>query len=598
MENQNVTPETPVEAQAPVTTETPVAPENVAPQVAPEAVAPQATPENVAPQATPENVAPQQGVAPQPAMQQPMYTQQPMYANPAVPPAAPKKKGNGLVIGLVVAIVVLVLALGGIVAFAAYNIFANSPEARLAKGISKWSATEKSKVATVSETLGWEEINNSMMHGATFKDLSLNMTFPALDIPTIGLDVVDTCDYPNQKDFSDWTVSISNIELINLQIAADADKLYLSIPTLLENTYAIGYEEFATNFNKSVWAEMLGTSIDEELELNPWVREDAQSGATSLEFSEEFLAELEAKIKEMSENIIIEETGTAIEVTRNGKTVKCDGIYVVVPEEDLNDIFDLIQDELRDGKYGQDMIAQLTQSGVIDVQTTWNQIVAILDARYTDDFQMIFYLDNKNNIVHMATPEVATMDNGISVGFAFDFVGDSNPTDVVEGLIKVFTEEGVNAALDFKLENKVSGSVATTEFELTATVEELGYDTSEAELEFTYEWDSDKKEFEMEANMTSEGETVLEFGMEGAFEDVVKNEGFTLELGSLGLSVDGESLMKISGEMEIKQLDEEVKIPSESIDFLGMTQVDITSMLLEIMQNADKMSSALESFSY
>lgn len=586
MENQNLTPETPVEGQVVVAPETPV-----------EAQTP--TTDTITAQQVPQ----QPNVEPQPAMQPNMYASQGMYANPAVPPQTPKKKANGVVIGLVIAIVVLVMALGGLVAFAAYNMFANSPEARLAKGFAKWTEEDKKTVSSVSETLGWAEINNSMLHGATSKDLSLNMTFPSLELPTIGIDMVDTCDYPNQKDFSDWKVSVSNIELLNFQIALDSEKLYLGIPTLLADTYFAETENFAQNFNNSTWAEMLGLTLDESFVLDTWAQEEEKTEAEEVDesilFSEEFMEDFEAKLKEMAENIIIEETETVIEVSRNGKTVKCDGIYVVAPKDDLNDIMDMMQEELRDGKYGQEIIAKLSESGVVDVEDTWNQIVDLLNVRFTDDFQLMFYLDNKNNIVHMATPEVIVMDNGVAVGLALDFVGDQNPNDVVEGFLKVVENNaGVTLSYDFVLENEEKDTTATTDFDVKMVIEEVGYDTTEGTLDFTYKWDSEKCEFEMEVSMESEGEQLLSFGMEGNFADVVKKESFVMDLGSLKLSIEGEDLMKVTGQFEVKPLAEEVKIPSESKDFFGMTEMDIQSMLFEIIGNAEKMTEALEEFSF
>ena len=595
MENQNLNTETSVEAQASVNdkqAETNVPEQAVA--TTPEMAQPTVQPESAAQPAM------QPNVAPQPAMQPNMYAAQGMYANPAVPPQAPKKKGNGLVIGLVVAIVALVLALGGVVAFAVYNMFANSPEARLAKGFAKWEEEDKTTVSSVSETLGWEDINDSMLHGAASKDLSLNMTFPSLEMPTIGLDMVDTCDYPNQKDLSDWTVSISNIELINFQIAADSDKLYLSIPTLLADTYYADTEGFAENFNNSAWAQMLEMTMDESFVLDAWA-EDQETEETdaSLLFSEEFMEEMEAKVKEMAENMTIEETQTAIEVTRNGKTVKCDGIYVVAPEDDLNDIMDLIQDEFRDGKYGQEMIAKLQESGVADVEETWELIVSLFDARFTDDFQLMFYLDNKNNIVHMATPEIVAMDNGVAVGFAFDYVGDSNPEDVVEGFVKVTMDEmGETFSVDFTLENEEEKNTKTTNFEMTMVVEEVGFEPTEDIFDFTYEWDSEACEFAMEANMESEGENLLSFVMEGKFTDIAKGEGFVMDLGKCNLSADGEDLMKITCDFEVKPLEEEVKVPSQAKDLLGMSEADIQNMLMEIIGNAENMTEALNQISF
>lgn len=519
-----------------------------------------------------------------------------LYANPAVPPATPKKS-NGVVIGLIIAIVVLVLAICGVAGVAAYNLFANSPEARLTKGIAKWTETKEDK-NTVSETLGWEEINDAMLYGATKKDLSLNVTFPLFEIPTIGIDMVDTCDFENQKDLSEWEVSVSNIELLKFRVAADAEKLYLAVPTLLKSTYHLGYENFKDNFNNSAWATMLEVTMEEDMELNPWTMNETAEGMEADQFfSEEFMADLEAKVAEMAKNITIEETDTVIEVTRGDKTVKCDGIYVVAPKDDLNELLDMIQEEMREGTYGQEAIAYLEANGVTDVQEAWDMIVSILDGRFTEDFQLMFYLDNKNNIVHMATPEMVVIDNEVAVGLSMDFVGEENPTDVVEGFYKIAFNDYQGVTFEFTVENEKEDTKAVTNLDAKVIVEEEGLEPEEVTVEYEYSWDSEDCEFTMNIGFESEQEE-LGFAMEGRFADIVKGESFTMELGKFMLDENGDTILKVTGDFEIAPLTEEVKIPSESVDLFGMTETDIQMLVFEIMGNADKMTDALNEFNF
>lgn len=528
-----------------------------------------------------------------------LNTETNLYANPAVPPVAPKKS-NGLVVGLVIAIVVIILALGGIVGVAAYNMFMNSPEARLAKGFAKWTEVKEDK-NTLSETLGWAEISESMLYGATKKDMSLNLTFPMLEMPTIGLDMVDTCDYENQKDVSDWEVSVSNIELVKLRIAADEENLYFAIPTLMESVYHIGFENFKDDFNNSEWAAMMEMTMEEDVELNPWTAKedaDAEETGASVLFSEEFLADIDAKMTEMAKNMTIEEADTVIEVTRNGKTVKCDGIHVVAPKEDLNEILEMIQEEMRDGQYGQEAIAYLESNGLTDVQETWEMIVSVLDARFTTDFELMFYLDKKNNIVHMATPEMIVLDNDVAVGLSMDFVGEENPADVMEGLYKVVLEDRVAMSFDFTYKNETEATQTKNAVDVKVIVEEAGMEPEEALAEYEYSWDSETMEYEMSLDVDSNGETVLGFVLEGKFDDVVKSESFAMEIGKLIVNVEGINFMKVTGDFAVQPLTEEVKIPSESVALFDMTQMDIQMLVLEIMGNADKMTDALNEFNF
>lgn len=513
-----------------------------------------------------------------------------------VPPVEPKKTKG--VKGLVIAIVAIVVALVSVAGVAAFLVVSNTPEARLAKGFAKWAEKENTE-AFAEDVLGLDKILDSMMYGATKKDMSLNVTIPALEIPTIGIDMTDSCDYPNQKDVSDWEVSVSNIELMSMQVAADADKLYLSIPTLLGDTYHIGYEGFTDNFNNSAWADMLELVLEEDVQINPWAMQEAQEDDAEAEliFSEEFMVAFEAKIAEISKNMTVQKRDLSFEIVRNNKTFSCDEIGVVVSKDDLNDLLDLIQEEMRNGKLGAEMINVLQANGVVDVQEQWDQVVALFDSRVEEDFEVYFYLDKKNNILTMSTGRFA-MDNGVLMSLSLDYLGEEDPAMIVGGTYYVKEKEGASLHVVFTNEHKTEGSKESTQLKMDFEVSEYDSEPMAANMDIETSWDNETYDFTMSIDMDVEEESMFGFMMEGKFADIVKGESFTLELGKCIVNLEGFNFMKVTGDFDVMPLTEEVKVPAESVDLFGMTEMDIQMMLFEIIGNAGNMEDALNELNF
>lgn len=513
-----------------------------------------------------------------------------------VPPVEPKKTKG--VKGLVIAIVAIVVALVSVAGVAAFVVVSNTPEARLAKGFAKWA--EKDGDETFAEgVLGLDAILDAMMYGATKKDMSLNVTIPALEIPTIGIDMTDRCDYPNQKDVSDWEVSVSNIELIRMQMAADSDKLYLSIPTLLDDTYHIGYEGFTDNFNNSEWSDMLELVLEEEVQINPWTMQGTQEEDAGAEiiFSEEFMNAFEAKIAEISKNMTVQKSDLPFEIVRNNKTFSCDEIGVVVPKDDLNALLDLIQEEMRNGKLGAEMIKALQANGAEDVQELWEQVVALFDSRVEEDFDVYFYLDKKNNILTMSTGRLA-MDNGIIMSLSLDYMGEEDPAMIVGGTYYVKEKEGASFHVDFTNEHKTEGTKESTQLKMDFEVIEYDSEPMVANMDVETSWDNETYEFSMSIDMDEEEESLFGFIVEGRFADITTGESFTLELGKCILNTEGYNIVKVTGDYTVMPLTEEVKAPAASVDLFGMTQMDIQMMLFEIIGNVGNMEDALNELNF
>lgn len=502
------------------------------------------------------------------------------------------KSSKGVIIAIVAAVAVVCVA--GVAAFA---LLSNTPQARLAKGFAKWSDVKEDK-DIAEEVFGIDELLDSMMYGATKKDLSLDVTLPLFNIPTMGVDLVDSCDYPNQKYLAQLELSVSNIELMTMQIAADAEKFYISLPSLLEDTYHVAYEEFAENFNNSVWAEILELNLEEDVQINPWIvkenEKEAEEAEREFAFSEEFMEAMEAKAAETVDSMIVEDAEITVPLVRNGKTVECDTIRVVVSKDDINDMLDMIQEELENGKMGEEMRKVMEANGSANVQETMDMVIAIFDVRFVEDFQVEFCLDKSNTILQMKTPQNVVVDNGTAVGLTMDFAGGKKPATILSGDVIVVDGEVAEIQVEFACENTVEGTKELNKFEMDFAVSEYGMDPVLTNVDISYSWDNETHEFAMSVDADEMEETVLGFAFECKFDNIVKGESLSMEIGRCIVNYQGTTVMKMTGDYMVQPLAEEVKIPAESVDALEISQMGLQKILFEILGNAGSMSDALE----
>lgn len=517
-------------------------------------------------------------------------------ANPyaaALQPQPPQKEKKSRA-GLIIALVALGILLIGAVVCVVLLLLGDSPQAKIGKGIQNWAKESEDYGSFIGEQLGWEQIQKMMNEESASVNVSMDLTVPDMGIPTIGIDVNSDIDWTKKQQNTEIDLSISNVQLLQMFISADADRVYLSSPELAENAYSLETEQLGRKFNASAWAEMTGATLDEDLGFELWARADATEETQTAEelFGEEALKRMTEDMEQILQTMTAEATDTSIEIERGGKKESCDGYRVILNKEALNRFLDDMQEEIRSGQYGQMVKDRMMDNlGVpADIDEMWEEAVSILDGRFTDDLELIFYLDKKDRIVHMATPEPIRL-NTSDIGFAFavDFNGTERTLDDVSGMIKLIGETPEESlSIAFTRTAECGKDIYDNRFEITFT----GYDSYSGEEEsisavYSNRWDLNANDFDIAFAIYIDDEK-LTVNLEGAFENIRKGEAFTLNIGSASLRMNDETLLKIRGTYKVGPLEGQIEIPGSAKDLLAMSEDEILTLVYEIVVNAQE----------
>lgn len=525
---------------------------------------------------------------------QPVYAQpqQPMQpAQPPVPPTTPaqpvygavppadgnggKKKGKGGLIAIIIVIVVLLLAAAGVLA---YKLFGASPEKKLTQGITNLQAEMTANASPVSEQLGAEEIIRLLDEKPVTMDMSLNVSIPSLEttLDTVGIDYTVNYDLNNKLMDAQMKLSAMNMDLVGMDMAASGNTLYLSLPGLLTNSYFINTDTFGKDFNASPWTSLLDMPLDESLSFQLF-NTDAASDDTDTDsnpFAEE-IANIMATMK-------VEDSGTAVEIERDGKTVKCNGVKVTLEADALNELLDAIEKEMGQADSVNDMLSDYG----IDEEFMRSSSSDLYKARVKNDVELYIYLDSKNRITNVATASKIRLKDSALTGISFSLVfsGSENVLDQISGTVKLETE-GNSAKIEVK--RSAQQDASQTKSKLTLT---FSGDNTDGQAVFTYtnKWDLDNMEFDKEFVISSDTEDVS-LVLKGAFSDVQKGESFKLTIGEFTLSSNGTDLVSASGEFSMAPYDGTIEVPENAVDLFAMSESDFEDMVTELITSVYSM---------
>ena len=552
-----------------------------------------------------ENNLQQQPVTEQPVTEQPITgqpatgeqpyqqqtTEQPMYQYGQMPPVMPaaygqpekkEKKGKGAVIAVIAGIVILLLALGGILL---YKLVFRSPEARLVKGLVNLEEELGSYAAPIGEKLDYASVTEKTWTEPSTFDMSLNVTVPADDMATMGIDFF--MDYDNTKRLLDSEIALNmyNIDLVKADLMVAGDKMYVSLPGWAEGTYFVNLDTLGKDYNASEWSWLLDYDLPEDFSY------DVFNTGKKGEY-DEFDDALEKAIKESLENIqatmTIEDSKDTVEIERGGKTVKCGGVRVVLDKEALNRAIEDIRDAIRYSDYMQAALEEQAAEYAEymdeeEIEELYDEVFEMLfSARFKNDVELLIYMDKQDRIVSIVTGDEikfkGTELNNLEIDLVFS--GKERALDEVSGTVTMETE---NATVDMSVdrEAKLTKDTYTNDFKLYMENVESGFG-----MDFLYEsdWDLEEDEFSCELSVGDDYDSYA-FKVKGGFSDIVKGESFTLELGELSFAENDETVFTMFGSLTMAPFTGSFTEPSDATDFFGMSEEEITAMVEE-MENA------------
>lgn len=473
-----------------------------------------------------------------------------------------KKGGKGPVIAIVLILLALLLGAGG---FCIYQFVFNTPEARLAKGIANFTQDMSMYGAGWQEETGLAElIQNMEEENSSSVDLKLNVTLPESE--TLGIDYYQNYDGKNQLMEAEVALSFFNINLLKAELAADEEHLYVSVPDIVEEWYCLNTETIGADYQDSVWRELTGMDVPEDFGFSVFEELGAEDTALQ-EDMEELMEEYAAKF---AEGATIEDSGNVVEIKRDGKTVRCEGVCVTVEKEVINDFFEDFF-ELYEEYYEAEAFT--------------------FELEVKKDVKLCFYMDNKNRIVNISTPEKIKFSGTDleAIGFSLVFSGTDNVLDEISGNGEVEVTDALGEDITFEIERTAENRDSALEEEWVLTIE--GESGHEVVMEYTSATDLEDLTVEGCLKNTSNGE-VLELFYEVACSDVEKGESLTFDIDEFMMTLHDKEIYKMTGSISMGILEEEIKMPDDAVDFMNMTEaglMDIVTGLRDYIEQFEEL---------
>lgn len=592
MNNQGMEPTTeenavPTEPVAPAA-EAEAAPEVAAQPVAeaeaaPEAEAQPAAEAEVAPEAAAQPVE-QPTPAPEAVQPQPVPQSMPQ----AVAAQPPKKKGKGGLIAIIIAIVVLLIALVvGIVILLSGML--STPASKVEKGFQNMQAEMQEEKNPVMELVKMDEILKKTEENGMSADASLVFSIPD-SIGGIGLDMSADVDMKNKQLDMDLSVSIMNYVIASIEAAADEKNLYIAVPELFQETLMLPTENFAEAFNASELAYWMDTEVPEGYDLTIFPENEEKSEEDDIlgeYFSEEFIAQLKEEEKALADSVTVEKTEKTETYDIDGKSVTCTGYKVSADAEILNRICADVLDELFTGPFMDEVVDRIMMEygayGLTeeDIREEIVSMAEEINVAIGDNMEYMIYLDKKNQIrgivVEGITMQVA--EEEMTFDMNIRFLGSESTLDKIEA--KMTVSDGSEDVSFYLTRNRELTKETMSDNWLFEMVGDMDLDEY-ISLEYSADWDIEDMEYAISLEFWVDSESSMEITIEGGISDYEAGKSCTFEIYDAALAVDKEDMLNISGEFTIAELEEAIKMPSDSWDILSASESELQGFFMEI----------------
>ena len=523
------------------------------------------TPMNGAPMnGTPMNGAPMNGA--------------PMNGSTAMP-ENPKKNRKGLVIGICVAVVIVLLT---IIAVLVYNFVFNTPKAKLDRAFKKLGTEFTNSEDSFFRELKIDEILTRAQEQPTKVAASVNVVVPGLEqamaYDTAGIDYSSNLNLPDRKRSDQISVSVANIDLFTIHTTIIDNELYLELPEYLSDVYQISLSTIGKDYQGSVWKDMLGAELDEDFGIDAFSTDEDTSSADTPEFGDKFSKELLAVAEEHREDL-----KNAVSYQK-GKGY----IAATIDKDAVNDLVEDLGKAAADSEALNELLGEYPDST--------DALSEMFDFTFKDDPEIHFYIDKKGRIASIETADEIRIDNAYlsKLGFSIEFNGDKNPVDSIYCNMNFTSTHDEKCQLSFQFDTEKTDDELYRKITMNTEYTDE-YENKESEtviLESTFR-DADK-EFTVKLSGEEDGETIFVMSADGVFTDYTPGESMNLTIGDASIEVDGEYPVKLSGSLQIKPLEEEIREPASAVKLFDMTEMDIYNAVMEFEESIENLSGLLE----
>ena len=452
------------------------------------------------------------------------YQPQDNFSASPIPPIQPynpheNKKGAGAKIAIGIGCVFIVLIGIGIGALAYYR---STPSYKISRGLLNLAEEIEQSSNPLTEKIGMNDILLMLQEDGGHVETELNFT---VDVPYVGETTlgVDTDFYKDMdaKELSaDTTLSVMNFDFAHLNIYANDEVFCFSVPELfMENMY-IENENVVSQYNDSVLA--MGYPADmEDFSIELFPDEDERVSFRKLRNTAAILDGFESDLNACKDSMTIE------------KVEK--GLYrVTFPARETDRLIKNIL-ESYSKLYGAE--EQLDE---------WKEYKNLV----ISDVVLLLEINGNNRIESIVLEEpLEVLDGEASFEGELFFMGETRSIDMLQGKIKADGVDGKEREILWQFQQTVGDEQYRMDMDLRAEEEA----ETMFKMKLVADFDAQRDDFEMTYSLKDE-EADVEFALAGSIDDFARGESVEIDLDEAAMRLDGENLLKVSGEINIEPL--------------------------------------------
>ncbi|MCD7726612.1 MAG: hypothetical protein LUI12_13850 [Clostridiales bacterium] len=497
------------------------------------------------------------------------------------------KRKKSRILAAVICVVILLGILGG----SAWAFYTNTAVYKLTKGLQNLSASVEEMKNPLAEKVGIREILLRMEEEGGHVETRMNLTTDLIPYNvTLGVDTELYRDMQAKALNSTTAISVMNYELAHLELYGNEEQICFSVPELFLEDLYFDTENVVSQYNDSIFArELFGQSSMEEFSLRLFPDGEADGSVNAWGSAEQFL----------------EAYGSELEACRDNMTISKGEKGWYRASFAGQDVDRLLRELLQD----------YAEINGLD-ENDWDGEMEEHERLIASDPALLFEVNQRNQIekILLESP-VELLDGEASMELELSFLGKGGSVDEMQGEITVTnaSEESLDAAqeetsakeasaLDADQETEPEGlsvvwqlAKATEEadyqLQIDAAVKNSAEESGGSRIHVTISCGSSEDTFDMAVSLEEEDNT-MEIAAKGEVSDIVQGQSFGLQLEELAVYRAGEKLCRITGDMSIEPLQEEITPVAEAkIAVFEMSYTEIGEILYQL---AEKYGSLLE----
>lgn len=516
-----------------------------------------------------------------------------------------KKASPKIIVAAIAAILVVTVGTG--------SIFLKPKDSKTVVLDAFKSVYDNTEVYPVEEIFGFGDLNKAILESKYEVGLKLGLDSSiygsALATPeNIGVGIVVENDPVLNKQAMDLNVEYNGVPMGGIRSYVDGTSVMIGLKDLSDTVFYMNYKnDLQGQIERSPF---VGPAIKESgFDMDGMVEYfDYMNTVSSEKNGDVFgLEGLWERYKTGSKAIdnfkaaMVVEKGEKATFEMDGKEISCKGYQVMLSKDSMVEFIKvtskfMLEDEMLKKDFLEYMKQVMKMSEMAygygmyeseDVEELWQLAQSDTDefietlSQYLGDVTLDVYVDSKGRLAAIDAVTVISVPDGEPgvLRFHWELKGGSYLT---QNTNMAWTLEAQGGILN--LDIKKSGSY--DEKKLISHVEMAVGSSIEgnlAQVNYDGEYSLDSGDYEISLNLDAPGQGVMEISSNGVIGEVEKGKSFLVDMDSISVDVDGNTLAELSGQYFMRPLTRDVEAPQgQQLDILAGTEEEYQMVLMDI----------------